>query len=118
MTLDRSTKDDEFEKLLPIWSNLFGVPESSIWTSQYERYSWGNIKAFVLNIFASESNEMEKVNAKLKSPSFLKTINKECKKKKIRDWAGDILKFRSITNPSTERIKGIKIVQSLFEINL
>ena len=75
-------KDDAVEELLPIWSNLLGIP-TYVWMSEYERSRGGYIRAFVLNIFASESNEMEKVNAKLKSPSFLKTINKECEKKQI-----------------------------------
>ena len=109
LTLDHSAIDDEVEKVIPLFEYVLGVPETSIWLSDHDRYSDGRIRAFNINVWTTRNDEEVELMSKLKSKSFLDQLHICCKTANIRSWRGDILKFKEITEPSTEEIKGIKI---------
>ena len=88
-------------------SNVIGVPETSVWFSDYELNSHG-IKALVFNAFNSNPNEMGKVNSTTKSSTFLNRLNKVCWDRKLFWYQGD--GFDKMTGTVTEAIKGIEIL--------
>ena len=60
--------------------------------TDYQRYSDGDINAFVLNILTLKSDEKEELISKLKSRSFIQNLD-ECKKKNIHNLNGNIPKL-------------------------
>ena len=97
----------ELEKLSSVISDIFGVPEASVWFSDYEfRPKMGHVKHFFLNIYCANEIETRKLLVALKSNTLLNTLNERCKKD-VFSFSGD--KFDHIKEPVREIIKGIKI---------